>query len=95
MLRQDVEVLVLLATDSDPSNHPFKSLQLVKKMSIGSAVILGATGQTGSALLLELLSTPSPIVDRVVAYGNSRMPTLTGPHADRATAKQVEIDDLN
>jgi uncharacterized protein YbjT (DUF2867 family) len=64
-------------------------------MSIGSAVILGATGQTGSALLLELLSSPTPIVDRVVAYGNSRKPTPKGPHADRATAKQVGIYDCN
>jgi hypothetical protein len=58
-------------------------------MSIGSALILGATGQTGSALLSELLSGPEPVVTKVVAYGNSRKPVLNGPYAERATALQV------
>ena len=58
-------------------------------MPITSAIILGATGQTGSALLHELLSSPSPVVERIVAFGNTRMPIPRGPHTDRATAKQV------
>ena len=59
--------------------------------SIGSVLIIGATGQTGSALLSELLSAQSPIADRVVAYGNSRKPVLQGPQAGTAQAMQVFV----
>jgi len=37
-------------------------------------MVIGATGQTGSAMVRELLGGDEPRATRVVAYGHSRMP---------------------
>lgn len=56
---------------------------------IGRAVVLGATGQTGSGMLEELLGGSEPQVKGVVAYGNSRLPKYDGPRKELLECRQV------
>ena len=59
---------------------------------LGSALILGATGQTGSATLDELALATDPAVRRVVAFGCSRKPNVgQNANAGLVTAVQVRL----
>eukprot|EP00960_Hanusia_phi_P007693 220513-Hanusia_phi.AAC.3 len=60
--------------------------------AVGSAVVLGATGQTGSALVRGLLAGATPMATRVVAYGNSRMPVYDGPNQHLFTGIQARLN---
>jgi hypothetical protein len=61
---------------------------------IGAAVVVGATGQTGRAMVHELLMNDGLGVTKVVAYGNSRKPQYEGPRSELFTAVQSPMEDL-
>ena len=61
---------------------------------IGAAVVVGATGQTGSAMVRELLMNDGLGVTRVVAYGNSRKPSYEGPRSEKFLAVQAPMEAL-
>lgn len=63
-------------------------------LAIGAAVVVGATGQTGSALVSELLSHDGLGVTKVVAYGNTRKPSYQGLHLEMFTALQAPMEAL-
>ena len=63
-------------------------------MSLGSCCVVGATGQTGSAMVRELLGGAEARATRVVAFGNSRLPTYSGPRAELLEARQAPMEAL-
>lgn len=57
--------------------------------SLGKVLVIGATGQTGSKMICELLDADQPRASKVVAYGNTRMPAYGGRNAALFTAMQA------
>ena len=62
--------------------------------SLGKVLVIGATGQTGSAMVCELLDSDQQRASKVVAYGNTRMPSYSGKNAALFTAIQARPMDL-
>eukprot|EP00290_Baffinella_frigidus_P012712 CAMPEP_0180164710 /NCGR_PEP_ID=MMETSP0986-20121125/30541_1 /TAXON_ID=697907 /ORGANISM="non described non described, Strain CCMP2293" /LENGTH=218 /DNA_ID=CAMNT_0022115557 /DNA_START=10 /DNA_END=666 /DNA_ORIENTATION=- len=62
--------------------------------SLGKVLVIGATGQTGSKMICELLDADQPRASKVVAYGNTRMPAYGGRNAALFTAMQAPMEKL-
>mmetsp|Transcript_28822 Transcript_28822/g.72567 ORF Transcript_28822/g.72567 Transcript_28822/m.72567 type:complete len:228 (-) Transcript_28822:61-744(-) len=60
---------------------------------VGRALVVGATGQTGSAMVQQLLEEGGRC-SGVVAYGNSRRPQYDGPNKQLLEPRQAKMEEL-
>ena len=61
---------------------------------LGTVAVIGATGQTGSNMVNELLGGEKPRASKVIAYGNSRMPGYSGKNAELLVPRQAPMAQL-